>query len=42
MPSSEKDSGEAGQSKKARVDHQTMPTRQVNGVNNDGYFTVST
>ncbi|EFX79530.1 hypothetical protein DAPPUDRAFT_304485 [Daphnia pulex] len=28
MPTSDKDNGEAGQSKKARVDHQTMPTRQ--------------
>lgn len=29
MPSSDKDNGESNQSKKARVDHQTMPTRQV-------------
>ncbi|KAI9558760.1 hypothetical protein GHT06_015549 [Daphnia sinensis] len=28
MPTSDKDTGEASQAKKARVDHQTMPTRQ--------------
>lgn len=33
MPSSEKDNSESNQTKKARVDHQTMPTRQVSFVN---------